>query len=242
MISRRNLRFKYEALQLGPLTPCPTPLLQGQTRRACRAPSVCNSPDMRMGPLQQLPTNWSRPWQDGYQPAEIRRGNDELGCLSGQVSSTCLYRERKHWTLNRPHVEKFGVVVLAYGPSGALISTSANNVAGTRLKVSSLRNREMPPDCPTKEQFRFSCSHHLSARGKTARRWGSAKMFGKETRCEEVRYSWKMPDGTSCRMTLFDVTTSEAEDVAKACGWPGRGLLQAGHARRGSATASPLSI
>ena len=43
----------------------------------------------------------------------------------------------------------------------------------------------------------------------------------KEGKRLEVRYEWKMRDGTPCSMTLFDVTTSEADEAAKACGWPG---------------------
>jgi len=46
-------------------------------------------------------------------------------------------------------------------------------------------------------------------------------MVATERRREEIRFSWQAPDGTPCRVTLFDVTSSEAEVVAKACGWPG---------------------
>jgi hypothetical protein len=134
------------------------------------------------------------------------------------------------------------VAAIAYELSWSLMSPSAGSPAGPQLLLAALSKEDLRSYCPAKEQFRFSFSHHVSPPDKQARRWGSAKMFGEETRCEEVRYSWKMPDGTSCRMTLFDVTASEAEDVAKACGWPGTGLLPAGHARRGSATASTLSI
>lgn len=52
-------------------------------------------------------------------------------------------------------------------------------------------------------------------------------MVGDQGKHNEVRYQWILPDGTSCRMTLFDVTPSEAENAAKACGWPGRGHLTA---------------
>lgn len=41
-------------------------------------------------------------------------------------------------------------------------------------------------------------------------------------KCRKVRYEWRLSDGTPCTMTLFDVTTSEAEEAAKACGWPGQ--------------------
>jgi hypothetical protein len=67
-------------------------------------------------------------------------------------------------------------------------------------------------------------------------------MVDEETRCEEVRFNWKLPDGTPCRITLFDVTESEAEDVAKSCGWPGREVLSACHVHRRSATARTLSM
>lgn len=46
-------------------------------------------------------------------------------------------------------------------------------------------------------------------------------MVGKQGKRDEITYQWNLPDGTLCRMTLFDVTASEAEEAAKACGWPG---------------------
>jgi hypothetical protein len=52
-------------------------------------------------------------------------------------------------------------------------------------------------------------------------------MIDEQSTREEIRYNWQMPDGTSCRITLFDITVSEAESVAKAYGWPGRAPLQA---------------
>ncbi len=52
-------------------------------------------------------------------------------------------------------------------------------------------------------------------------------MIGKQSKRDEVTYQWNLPDGTLCRMTLFDVTASEAEEAAKACGWPGREHLPA---------------
>lgn len=52
-------------------------------------------------------------------------------------------------------------------------------------------------------------------------------MIGEQGKRDEITYRWNLPDGTSCRVTLFDVTTSEAEAVAKACGWPGRARLSA---------------
>jgi hypothetical protein len=50
---------------------------------------------------------------------------------------------------------------------------------------------------------------------------GVIKMDYKEGKRPEVRFEWKMPDGSPCIMTLFDVTPSEADEAAKACGWPG---------------------
>jgi hypothetical protein len=50
---------------------------------------------------------------------------------------------------------------------------------------------------------------------------GVATVDGEEGRRREVKYEWKMHDGTPCHMTLFDVTTLEADESAKACGWPG---------------------
>lgn len=47
-------------------------------------------------------------------------------------------------------------------------------------------------------------------------------MDSKEGKCREVRYKWKLSDGTPCSMTVFDVTSSEADEAAKACGWPGQ--------------------
>jgi hypothetical protein len=67
-------------------------------------------------------------------------------------------------------------------------------------------------------------------------------MDGEFSKRKEVRYRWKMPDGSACRMTLFDVTVSEADDVAKACGWPGRKGLQAHHPQRHSANSSTSSM
>lgn len=49
-------------------------------------------------------------------------------------------------------------------------------------------------------------------------------MAGEEIRHREVRYDWKMRDGTSCSMTVFDVTTSEADKAARSCGWPGHSV------------------
>ncbi len=46
-------------------------------------------------------------------------------------------------------------------------------------------------------------------------------MDDKKDKCLKVRYEWKMYDGSPCSMTLFDVTTLEADEAAKACGWPG---------------------
>ncbi len=46
-------------------------------------------------------------------------------------------------------------------------------------------------------------------------------MDGKEDKRPRVRFEWKMHDGSQCSMTLFDVTASEADEAAKACGWPG---------------------
>jgi hypothetical protein len=50
---------------------------------------------------------------------------------------------------------------------------------------------------------------------------GVIKMDDREGKRPEVRFEWKMRDGSPCSMTLFDVTTSEADEAAKACGWPG---------------------
>lgn len=47
-------------------------------------------------------------------------------------------------------------------------------------------------------------------------------MIAKQGKRDEVRYRWNLPDGALCRITVFDVTTSEAEEAARACGWPGR--------------------
>jgi hypothetical protein len=44
---------------------------------------------------------------------------------------------------------------------------------------------------------------------------------GKERKYEKVTYHWKLLDGAPCSMTLFDATTSEADEAARACGWPG---------------------
>jgi hypothetical protein len=46
-------------------------------------------------------------------------------------------------------------------------------------------------------------------------------MVGEHGKRDAITYQWSLPDGTICRMTLFDVTAAEAADAAKACGWPG---------------------
>lgn len=46
-------------------------------------------------------------------------------------------------------------------------------------------------------------------------------MADKENMRQQVRYEWKSRDGSPCSMTVFDVTNVEAEEAARACGWPG---------------------
>lgn len=46
-------------------------------------------------------------------------------------------------------------------------------------------------------------------------------MADKKGMQQQVRYEWKTRDGSPCSMTVFDVTKLEAEEAARACGWPG---------------------